>query len=207
MLRYADAIVKRGVDKLIDAIAHNPEPQTKNAEIPQPQKSKSNDTDCAPQATGSTMNCGLTEQAFTLMDELYDMRYNVFDRTPEVPCTFLVRQFHVVAQALELYRHAHQVELVQTSHIGFEGFGCTWFKVGMNERVVGARGTLSHKVVKLLEAIALHVQHVLEYVFVQTVKTALVAHLLVYVGRLTIALPIFVPIGGHRHADKHHPTQ
>ena len=32
MLRYADAIVKRGVDKLIDAIAHNPEPQTKNAE-------------------------------------------------------------------------------------------------------------------------------------------------------------------------------
>ena len=32
MLRYADAIVKRGVDKLIDTIAHNPEPQTKNAE-------------------------------------------------------------------------------------------------------------------------------------------------------------------------------
>ena len=32
MLRYADAIVKRGVDKLIDTIAHNPEPQTINAE-------------------------------------------------------------------------------------------------------------------------------------------------------------------------------
>ena len=48
----------------------------------------------------------------------------------------LVRQFHVVAQAFELYRHAHQVELVQASHIGFEGFGCTWLKVGMNERVV-----------------------------------------------------------------------
>ena len=32
MLRYADAIVKRGVDKLIDAIAHSQEPQTKNAE-------------------------------------------------------------------------------------------------------------------------------------------------------------------------------
>ena len=31
MLRYADAIVKRGVDKLIDIIAHNPELQTKNA--------------------------------------------------------------------------------------------------------------------------------------------------------------------------------
>ena len=44
----------------------------------------SNGTDCAPQATGSTTNCGLTEQAITLMDELYDIRYNVLDRTPEV---------------------------------------------------------------------------------------------------------------------------
>ena len=84
MLRYADAIVKRGVDKLIDAIAHTPEPQTKNAETPQPQKSMGNDTDCAPQTTGNTMNCGLTEQTITLMDELYDIRYNVLDRTPEV---------------------------------------------------------------------------------------------------------------------------
>ena len=84
MLRYADAIVKRGVDKLIDAIGHSPEPQTKNAETPRPQKSMGNDTDCAPQATGSTTNCGLTEQTITLMDELCDMRYNVPDRTPEV---------------------------------------------------------------------------------------------------------------------------
>ena len=30
------------------------------------------------------MNCGLTEQTITLMDELYDIRYNVLDRTPEV---------------------------------------------------------------------------------------------------------------------------
>ena len=84
MLRYADAIVKRGVDKLIDAIGQTPEPQTKNAEKPQPQKRMGNDTDCAPQATGSTTNCGLTEQTITLMDELCDMRYNVLDRTPEV---------------------------------------------------------------------------------------------------------------------------
>ena len=84
MLRYVDAIVKRGVDKLIDAIAHSAEPQTKNAETPQPQKSMGNDTDCAPQTTGNTMNCGLTEQTITLMDELYDTRYNVLDRTPEV---------------------------------------------------------------------------------------------------------------------------
>ena len=84
MLRYADAIVKRGVDKLIDAIAHSPEPQTKNAETPPPQKSKSNYTDGAPQATASTTNCGLTEQAITLMDERYVIRYNVLDRTHEV---------------------------------------------------------------------------------------------------------------------------
>ena len=73
MLRYADAIVKRGVDKLIDAIAHSTEPQTKNAETPQPQKRMGNDTDC-----------GLAEQTITLMDELCDISYNVLDRTPEV---------------------------------------------------------------------------------------------------------------------------
>ena len=84
MLRYADAIVKRGVDKLIDAIGHSAEPQTKNAETPQRQKRMGNDTDCAPQTTGNATNCGLTEQAITLMDELYVMRYNVLDRTPEV---------------------------------------------------------------------------------------------------------------------------
>jgi hypothetical protein len=84
MLRYADAIVKRGVDKLIDAIGHTPEPQTKNTEKPQPQKSKSNDTDGAPQATDSTTNCGLTEHAISLMDELCDFLYNVLDCTPEV---------------------------------------------------------------------------------------------------------------------------
>ena len=84
MLRYADAIVKRGVDKLIDAIGHSPETQTKNAETPQHQKRMGNDTDCAPQTTVNATNCGLTEQTITLMDELYDMRYNVPDRTPEV---------------------------------------------------------------------------------------------------------------------------
>ena len=84
MLRYADAIVKRGVDKLIDAIGQNPEPQTENAETPLQQKRIGNDTDCAPQTTGNTANCGLTEQAISLMDELCDICYNVLDRTPEV---------------------------------------------------------------------------------------------------------------------------
>ena len=84
MLRYADAIVKRGVDKLIDAIGHSTEPQTKNAETPQPQKRMGNDTDCAPQTTDNTTDCGLTEQSITPMDELCDIRYNVLDCTPEV---------------------------------------------------------------------------------------------------------------------------
>ena len=84
MLRYADAIVKRGVDKLIDAIAHSAEPQSRNAETPQPQKSKSNDTDGALQATDNTTNGGLTEQTISLMDGLCDFRYNVLDCTPEV---------------------------------------------------------------------------------------------------------------------------
>ena len=84
MLRYADAIVKRGVDKLIDVIGHSPESQTKNTETPQPQKRMGNDTDCAQQATGNTTDCGITEQAITLMDELCDMRYNMLDRTPEM---------------------------------------------------------------------------------------------------------------------------
>ena len=97
MLRYADAIVKHGIDKLIDAIGHSPEPQTKNAETPQRQKRMGNDTDC-----------GLTEQAITLMDELCDMRYNMLDRTPEmqrryqadkgfVPVSKLVRNTMVTA--------------------------------------------------------------------------------------------------------------
>ena len=84
MLRYVDAIVKRGVDKLIDVIAHSAEPQTKNAETPQPQKRMGNNTDCASQTTDNTTDCGLTEQAISLMDELCDIRYNVLDRTPEV---------------------------------------------------------------------------------------------------------------------------
>ena len=84
MLRYADAIVKRGVDKLIDAIGHSPEPQTKNTEIPQPQKRMGNDTDCAPQTTGNTTDCGLTEQTITPMDEQCDISYNVLDRTLEM---------------------------------------------------------------------------------------------------------------------------
>ena len=84
MLRYADGIVKRGVDKLIDAIGNSPEPQSENTETPQQQERMGNDTDCAPQTTGNTTNCGLTEQAITLMDELCDFRYNALVRTPEV---------------------------------------------------------------------------------------------------------------------------
>ena len=103
MLRYADAIVKRGVDKLIDTIGHSPEPQTKNTETPQPQKRMGNDTDCAQQTPGSTTDCGIT-----LMDEQCDINYNVLDRTLEmkrrnqadkgfVPVSKLVRNTMVTA--------------------------------------------------------------------------------------------------------------
>ena len=84
MLRYADAIVKRGVDKLIDVIAHSQKSRSKNAETPQPQKSMGNSNDCASQTTGHTTDCSLTAQDNTLMCELCDIRYNVLDRTPEV---------------------------------------------------------------------------------------------------------------------------
>ena len=108
MLRYVDAIVKRGVDKLIDAIGHSTEPQTKDAETPQPQKRMGNDTNCTPQTIGSTTNCSLTEHAISLMDELCNFRYNVLDRTPEVqrhdqadkgfaPVSKLVRNTMVIA--------------------------------------------------------------------------------------------------------------
>ena len=97
MLRYADAIVKRGVDKLIDTIGHSAEPQCENAKTPQPQKRMDNDTDC-----------GLTEQTITPMDEQCDISYNVLDRTLEmkrrdqadkgfVPVSELVRNTMVTA--------------------------------------------------------------------------------------------------------------
>ena len=118
MLRYADAIVKRGVDKLIDAIAHSAETQSKNTKTPQPQKRMCNDTDCTPQTTDNTTNCGLTEQTITLMGELCDFRYNVLDRTPEVqrrdqadkgfvPVSKLVRNTMVIA----LFNGAESVEV------------------------------------------------------------------------------------------------
>ena len=97
MLHYADAIVKRGVDKLIDAIGHSVEPQSEKTETPQPQKRMGNDTDC-----------GLTEQTITPMDEMCDISYNVLDHTLEikrrdqadkgfVPVSKLVRNTMVVA--------------------------------------------------------------------------------------------------------------
>ena len=67
-----------------------------------------NDTDCAPQTTDNTTDCGLTEQTVTPMDEMCDIRYNVLDRTPEVqrrdqadkgfvPVSKLVRNTMVIA--------------------------------------------------------------------------------------------------------------
>ena len=57
---------------------------------------------------GNDTDCGLTEQAITLMDEQCDISYNVLDRTPEVqrrdqadkgfvPVSKLVRNTMVIA--------------------------------------------------------------------------------------------------------------
>ena len=105
MLRYADTIVKRGVDKLIDAIGQNPEPQTENTETPQPQKRMGNDTNCPPQTTSNTTNSDLIEQTITLMDEQCDMRYNVPDRTPEVK-RFVTERAQPVICAIIVCWHA-----------------------------------------------------------------------------------------------------
>ena len=125
MLRYADAIVKRGVDKLIDAIGHSAEPQSENTETLQQQKRKGIDTDCAAQTTGNTTSCGLTEQTITPMDEQCDISYNVLDRTSEVqrrdqadkgfvPMSKLVRNTRGMGQkftAVVLWREQVQLQV------------------------------------------------------------------------------------------------
>ena len=118
MLRYVDAIVKRGVDKLIDAIEHSPEPQTKNAETPQPQKRMRNDTDCAPQTTGSTTNCGLTEQAFTLMDEQCDMRFLLCDEMSKLPITWHLHMLSGVALiGVVMFRYQYAKRTLSTHKV------------------------------------------------------------------------------------------
>ena len=118
MLHYADAIVKRGVDRLIDAIAHSAEPQTKSAEIPQQQKRMGNDTDCAPQTTDNTTNCGLTEQSFTLMDEQCDMRFLLYDDMSKLPIAWHLHMLSGVALiGVVMFRYQYAKRTLSTHKV------------------------------------------------------------------------------------------
>ena len=82
MLRYADAIVKRGVDKLIDIVAHNPELQTKNAET-QAQNATSNGGDAF--RVGKRFSYYLVEFVFSFF------LYSAGRVAPISVCVFLQR--------------------------------------------------------------------------------------------------------------------
>ena len=91
MLRYVDAIVKRGVDKLIDAIAHSVEPQTKNAET-QAQNATSNGGDVS--RVGKIYSYYLVEFVFSFF--LYPDAGRV---APISVCAFLQRVFKQLKNA------------------------------------------------------------------------------------------------------------
>ena len=117
MLRYVDAIVKRGVDKLIDAIEHSLESQTKSAEIPQPQKRMGNDTDCAPQTTDNTTS-GLTEQTFTLMDEQCDMRFLLYGDMRKLPITWHLHMLSgVTLIGMVMFRYQYAKRTLSTHKV------------------------------------------------------------------------------------------
>ena len=91
MLRYADAIVKRGVDKLIDTIAHNPEPQTINAE------------NQAPNATsngGDASRVGKIYSYYLLVEFVFPyILYSAGRVAPISVCVFLQRVFKQLKNA------------------------------------------------------------------------------------------------------------
>ena len=85
MLRYADAIVKRGVDKLIDTIAHNPEPQNKNVET-QAQNATSNG--------GDASRVGKIYSYYLLVEFVFPyILYSAGRVAPISVCAFLQRVF------------------------------------------------------------------------------------------------------------------
>ena len=91
MLRYADAIVKRGVDKLIDTIAHNPEPQTKNAEA-QAQNATSNG--------GDASRVGKIYSYYLLVEFVFPyILYSAGRVAPISVCVFLQRVFKQLKNA------------------------------------------------------------------------------------------------------------
>ena len=91
MLRYADTIVKRGVDKLIDAIGHNPELQTKNAET-QAQNATSNG--------GDASRVGNIYSYYLLVEFVFPyILYSAGRVAPISVCVFLQRVFKQLKNA------------------------------------------------------------------------------------------------------------
>ena len=96
MLRYADAIVKRGVDKLIDAIAHSVEPQTKNAET-QAQNATSNG--------GDASRVGKIYSYYLLVEFVFPYILYSAGRVATISvCVFLQRVFKQLKNASEWSR-------------------------------------------------------------------------------------------------------
>ena len=90
MLRYADAIVKRGVDKLIDAIAHSVELQTKNAEA-QAQNATSNG--------GDASRVGKIYSYYLLVEFVFSYILYSAGRVAISVCVFLQRVFKQLKNA------------------------------------------------------------------------------------------------------------
>ena len=94
MLCYADAIVKRGVDKLIDAIAHSVEPQTKNAET-QAQNATSNG--------GDASRVGKIYSYYLLVEFVFPyILYSAGRVAPISVCVFLQRVFKQLKKCLKM---------------------------------------------------------------------------------------------------------
>ena len=96
MLRYADAIVKSGIDKLIDTIAHNPELQAKNAELQAPNATSNG---------GEASRVGKIYSYYLLVEFVFPyILYSAGRVAPISVCAFLQRVFKQLKNASEWSR-------------------------------------------------------------------------------------------------------
>ena len=96
MLRYADAIVKSGIDKLIDTIAHNPELQAKNAELQAPNATSNG---------GDASRVGTIYSYYLLVEFVFPyILYSAGRVAPISVCAFLQRVFKQLKNASEWSR-------------------------------------------------------------------------------------------------------
>ena len=91
----------------------------------------------------------------------------------------LVYSCHVVAEAFQFHRHAHEIHLVDGGDVGLEGFGRTGLQMLVVEQVVGARGTFADYLCRQGVLLFGQQQHVLSDVVIHVVEVALVAQVFV----------------------------